>query len=377
LDLWLLAGLSALGWRRASGTGRLVALGGLAVLLAFQVEARADFDFWKHSIYAVFFLAPLAALTWLELPLNTGTWRVVTLGAGAWVLVWLVPRAELNAQQSVAYYPNLNPSLSAIQSYVEKSPEVLMDDTALRYYLYGRMPVDAMVGPFLLNYQGLQGVDAYRRAVDDRWFGAIVLDGGDTPQGMALDQAIAADLAQNYVRVYAGDAGNGYTVHIYTPIPPPPGSANGEPSGPWPVDYRFDTGTAGWGAHPENGRVQPGDQVTTLMEPSLAGQPVLRFTVSDSASTVATLYSGYVKALRARVNVQSPEGNAPVRVGFVAFDQDWQWHDDGFRYLVTPGVWTTLSWALPEPGHYQEVGLKFPANVQVADLSEFEVDPSN
>jgi len=378
LDLWLLAGVAVLGWRRATATGRVVALAGLAVVLGFQAEARADFDFWKHSIYVLFFLAPLASLTWLKVPLNTGTWRVVAVAGAGCAVLWLTPQAENNAQQLVGYYPNLGPSLAAVNTYTQNAPEVLMDDTALRYYLYGSKPMDAMVGPFSFDYQGLQGAEAYRRAVNDRWFGAIVLDGGVSPQATAMDQQIAPDLAQNYTRVFTGDAGNGYTVSIYTPSAPLAGSSMTDSAGPWPIRYTFDDGTQGWGAHPENSHVQPGQQVTTVMDPSVDSHPSLQFAVADQASTLGVLHSGSVRALRAQVYVQTSGGSTePVRIGFVAFDQQWRWHDDGFRYLVTPGKWTAITWTLPDPGQYVELGLTFPANVQVADIGDFEIAPSN
>src|SRR5262249_57113208 len=81
---WLLGGLAALGWGRATRRGRWVALSGAGILLAFQALARPDFDFWKHSVYLIFFLAPLAAsalaplaerVLGLERPGQAGPWK--------------------------------------------------------------------------------------------------------------------------------------------------------------------------------------------------------------------------------------------------------------------------------------------------------------
>jgi hypothetical protein len=80
--------------------------------------------------------------------------------------------------------------------------------------------------------------------------------------------------------------------------------------------------------------------------------------------------------MRARVLlVPSDASNTPIRVGFVAFDSNWQWHDDSFRWVVPPNSWTTISWNLPDPGEYPEVGLKLPAGVSRAYVGSFELAP--
>ena len=53
-----------------------------------------------------------------------------------------------------------------------------------------------------------------------------------------------------------------------------------------------------------------------------------------------------------------------MRVGFMGFDSNWQWHDDGFRWVVPPDSWTTITWDLADPGDYEEVGLKLPPACQ-------------
>jgi hypothetical protein len=65
----------------------------------------------------------------------------------------------------------------------------------------------------------------------------------------------------------------------------------------------------------------------------------------------------------------------PIRVGFMGFDDAWKWHDDGFRWVVAPGSWTTITWDLAAPGNYEELGLKFPTAVSRAYVGSFEIDP--
>jgi hypothetical protein len=65
----------------------------------------------------------------------------------------------------------------------------------------------------------------------------------------------------------------------------------------------------------------------------------------------------------------------PMRVGFIGFDSNWQWHDDGFRWVVPPNSWTTVSWDLSNPDNFQEVGLKVPQGLSQAYVGSFEIDP--
>ena len=146
-ELWLLAAAAAVGFRYTAGRGRLVAVGGAAIIMAFQLAAHPDFDFWKHSIYVIYFLAPLAALTWLAVPQNTGTWRVLAVVAGGLAAVWAWSPTIHEANRLIDFYPNLNPSIEAIDANIAGSALVLTDDTALRYYLYPQIPADHVVGP--------------------------------------------------------------------------------------------------------------------------------------------------------------------------------------------------------------------------------------
>jgi hypothetical protein len=374
-ELWLLGLAVAGGWRFASWRGRLIACVGTAIIAAFQLVARPDFDFWKHSIYVIFFLAPVASLIWLRVPLHSGTSKVASI-VGAAVVAFLAWSPTLSAaDRLIDFYPNLNPSIDAIQPAVSNAALVLTDDTALRYYLYPAMPTDRIYGPFFLTYQSQTGLDAYRRAIADRYFDAIVLDGGVTPQGNAIRANLLDTIQAAYQRVYSREDA-GFTVEVYTPLRPA-GSApveNTELS--WPEAYTFDAGATGWGAHPDTGDWQEGLQITTTNTPEWNGHASLQFIPAPQASTLSMQRSGPVTRVRARVLLEPDDGsNTPIRVGFIGFDGDWQWHDDGFRWLVPPNSWTTISWDLPNPGDYREVGLKLPSGVSRAYVGSFEIQP--
>ncbi len=88
--------------------------------------------------------------------------------------------------------------------------------------------------------------------------------------------------------------------------------------------------------------------------------------------------SGHVTRVRARVRLipETTAGTAtPLRVGFIGFDSNWQWHDDGFRWVVPPNSWTSISWDLSNPDAFEEIGLKVPDGVSEADIGSFEIDP--
>jgi hypothetical protein len=64
------------------------------------------------------------------------------------------------------------------------------------------------------------------------------------------------------------------------------------------------------------------------------------------------------------VYVEASDGSiSPQRLAFMGFDQRWRWRDDGFRWLVPPGVWTTITWELPERESFRELGLKLTPGV--------------
>ncbi|MDQ6671021.1 MAG: hypothetical protein M3069_09760 [Chloroflexota bacterium] len=375
-ELWLLVGAAAVGGRFALGHGRLVAVGGAAIIMAFQLVAHPDFDFWKHSIYVVYFLAPLAAMTWLAVPQNTGTWRMVALGAAAVTCAWTWSSAIQQADQLIEFYPNLNPSLAAIEANIAGSALVLTDDTALRYYLYPGMPADHVVGPFAFAYRSQSRLDAYRQAISDRFFDAIVLDGGVTPQGAAIRDQLGQVIRDAYQPVYSHTDGGGFTVDVWKPVRPAGASRADSSGATWPIAYTFEAGLDGWGAHPDAADWQAGLQIASSTEQAQPGHVSLRFMPTPGSSTLSLRRAGHITRVRAQVYLVSADGSSsPLRVGFVAFDDKWQWRDDGFRWQISSGSWTTITWDLANPGDFEEVGLKFPSSVGQVYVDSFEIDP--
>jgi hypothetical protein len=417
---------------------RSVCLAGSAVLVAFQFLARPDYDFWKHSIYVVFFLAPLAALAlapameWvIEGALAGICWRpasgterllarcaaLLLVAWQAWILMrdgwqrvgapflllailaglvvlgppssgiaqqmgrkrlalgfaWALSiaagvvmarplaHAEAVAQSLVDFYPNLQPSRDAIQRDAKGSQVVLADDSAVRYYLRNEIAYDQVIDPFYFRYRGLDGLAAYRQGISDRYFDAIVLDGGIGPQGQLIRSQLGDEIAQNYDRIFSNKSASGTTVEIYRARMTEDAPADAAGSS---VTY-FDSGTGEWGAHPGAAEQQPGLDVSVSAQQPWLNHQVLKFNAAD-ASLLSTPIKARVSRVQTDIYVVPPQDanssavNAAATVGMIGFDQNWGWHDDGFQQAVPFGRWEHLSWQLSQPGFYNEIGFKLP-----------------
>ena len=387
-ELWALFGLALLGWQRATRAGRLVALSGTGIMLGFHALARADFDFWKHSIYPIFFLAPLAGLALAPLAerLAVAAWRRDCRGMPAWRPVglalttgglFLVVTAAGLVQSSrlVTFYPNLTPSLEALALHADQATTVLADDSAIRYYLYPKIPTERVTDPFFVDYQGRGGIDGYQNAIADRYFDVIVLTGGISPGGRRLKEELGGLIAHYYRPVYARAEPDGRAVELYRPL-----QGEVEPfvsAGPnWRVVQYFDADLGGWGGQPEGGELQPGLRVIESEEQTWYGHPSLKFTPDEQVPAVAVKETGQVRAITLQLYVVGAEGGpSVVPVAMFGFDVRWRWRDDGFQRVVPVGQWTELTWRLPEPGVYHQLGLKFPAKVAAAYLGKVEIEP--
>lgn len=437
-EIWILAALALVAGRRATRQGRAVSAAGVAIIMAFHALARPDFDFWKHSIYLIFFLAPMAALLLLPVAEHlvrsalaafgwrraTGTervvarigivavlllqlrlwpelatgWRVITvilLSAGLAGLVLAPLTARMiapwdsrrpgvrtraaglallcglalplpvaagwrHALPLTVFYPNLNGSIEAIRANAAGAHTVLTDDTALRYYLFREVQPEHVTDPFFVTYGGLQGIDGYRAAIIDEHFDVLYLDGGIGPVASQINHELKPLIAEHYRLVYSRPTNLGATVEIYRPR----GRAGAEEAvfAPNAIVYTFDTGVNGWGAHPESGNQLPGLAAQVDSAHTWDGHPVLRFSVTPERALVAIPHTQPVRKVSAYVYIDGNDPNDPgVGVGMVGFDAAWTWHDDGYRQRVFPGRWRLLTWELPEPGVYNEIGLAFNA----------------
>lgn len=453
LDLWALALVAACGWRSASGHGRRIALGGVAIMLVFHSIARPDYDFWKHSIYLIYFLAPLAGLALAPLTQqllslllaglgwrpSTGTERVVAIGlvAAAVVLqlnlwtgvrLWwpaallvlvLAPLAGLtlislaqrtlalqpnaatgqhsrrpwravgitllvaalvapiplarsmqHADRLVTFYPDLNPALPAIRAETEGARTLLTDDTTLRYYLASQLRYGRITDPFYIDYEGHQGIEAYRLAIKDRLYDAIVLDGGIGPVAGQIRSELGEEIARSYELVYSRTSSTGAPIEIYHPRLQAETSAGSRV-------YRFGSGLETWGGRAQGRMVEPRLQMNPSEEHPWAGQPSYRFTVTADTPFAGVSVVGPVSKVVAQIYIEPlVNSDAEIPVGVAGFDWNWQWHDDGFHTFVVPGRWTQVTWQLSDPGVYREIGFQFDSqHIRTAYIGQVEIQP--
>lgn len=380
-EVWLLALVAAFGWIYADKTGRIVAVGGVAILAIFQLLSRADYDFWKHSIYVAFFLAPFAALAiktlgrsivnalekrWVE--------TLAIAAAGLFVVALCLSYSLEKSDDLVTFYPNLNPAMSAIQADSANAKTVLTDDDALRLYLYPRISTDNVVDPFYINYDGLQGTDAYKAAITNRYFDMIVLDGGIGPRGSQLHQQYGNLIEQYYQPIY-NHIENNQTISIYKPRS---GEINTEDDADSSnaTTYKFIGEIQNWGGQPENGNLQTGLQVSVSQAVTYNNHSTLQFNLTPQILTVGIKQPMTVSKVTAWVYIKpTSSSQGAVSVGMIGFDMNWIWHDDGFKQLVTPGQWVKLTWKLAQSSQYNEIGLKFPQGVQTVYLGQVQIWP--
>ncbi len=385
-ELWLLAAIASFGWHYATRQNKVISAGGAGVIMAFQAITRPDYDFWKHSIYLIFFLAPLAALA-LVIPAA----RVVTRPAGSGIIarsrvrfrmIGLSALAVVVFSVSVAlslsqayllvnFYPNLSTALPAIRQNSVGAQTVLTDDVALRYYLYPHISPDQVTDPFYIEYKGLSGMAAYRQSITDRHYDLIILDGGIGPIGQQISKNLTGLIKNYYDQVSTQSGPNGTTVSIYKPlqclVTPP--AANSKV-------FDFNTGLKDWGGHSSQGDFQEGNLVSLSQEQTCGGQTSLKFTPSPQVKQVAIRLVQPVKTVKAQVYIENDPGfSGESVIGMAGFDQKWQWHDNGFNQFVPPGRWTEITWQLAQPGIYNELDLVFPKETKTVYISHFEVEP--
>ena len=466
LDLWALVVTAPFGLRRISTPGRWMSLIGAATIVAFQAASRPDADWWKHSIYLIFFLAPLVGfalapiverllpqthsarlgigraftvllvigivlplagftLMYLSAQHDFAPWRRVSVSLLLLVLVpaglILAPLGELileergkrvpqglwrslvavsligivipvalatsfrEANRVATDYPNLQSSVAAIRTESAHARRILTDDSVIRYYLYGQDPNTSVAtriyDPFSVSYRGLEGMEAYRKMVTDRYADVIIFDGGVGPIGQQLHTQLADLIPQYYDRVYERQEPAGTVIHpsgtlvqIYRARAIVPTQ-----SGPVPPNatvYQFDNGAESWGARTD--AVTPGVGVTMNTSQRWNDHASLQFMPNAQTQTIGARQDAPVSRVRAQVYIEPKNNSTPdIVLGMVGFDEQWQWRDDGFKQSVSPGRWVEVSWTLSQPGVYHEVDLMFlgAENIKAVYLGQVEVDP--
>jgi len=199
---------------------------GAAIVLAFQWQTRADYDFWKHVNYALLFLVPAAIAGLLSLvqqlcranylrQMQWGTAGVIALALGAGFL------GKVQSFGQFVFWPNVSPVLAFFEDRITTQDKVLVDDTVFRYYFNPPLHQPEIVDPMFFHYRDSAGNDlfgeqAYRAAVSERAFTYVVLDGGMGEEARKLHAAIGAGLAGYKLQMRAVDPVRGHNIEIYS-----------------------------------------------------------------------------------------------------------------------------------------------------------------
>ncbi len=228
-DFWLIAALSLFGfmWKGKRRIAAALWLGAL-LLLAFQLIVRSDYDYWKHSAYALFFLTPLAAAGIFKL-----VHRVYSgggLGRLAWTSVVVIAVAVSCAflggswrLDRFLFWPNVDPALAWFDGKLVTSDRVLVDDSVFRYYFHPTLRQWQIADPFFFHYGDKLGLDAYKAAVHEAAFDYVVLDGGMGDEAKQMDAAVRPLLAERYdLRLTMPDTVRSQRTEIYARREPVP-----------------------------------------------------------------------------------------------------------------------------------------------------------
>lgn len=200
-------------------------LGALTVLV-FQWQTRADYDFWKHVNYALFFLVPAAVAGVLFLvqqmfkssyakQLQCGTAAILALAVGAGYL------GKVQSPEQFVFWPNVSPALAFFENRISPNDRILVDDTVFRYYFNPPLQQAQITDPMYFLYRDSSGRDllgpsAYKVALAEHAFRYVVLDGGMGTESATLDDAIRPELSGYQLQMRAVDPVREHDIEIYS-----------------------------------------------------------------------------------------------------------------------------------------------------------------
>lgn len=224
LDLWLIALLALLGLFASKRKTSLLLWLGAAVGLLFQWRTRADYDFWKHAVYPLIFLTPVAIHAVVAAAQRVFRSQAKQTLSGVLAIVVLagcvVVLGKSAQYDQLVFWPNVEPALAYFEGRLPNSARLLVDDSVFRYYFHPMLRQWQIADPFYFRYGQDQGLRAYSRAADDGWFDYIVLDGGMGSEAASMDAAIAGHLSRYKTVLEMRDSALGHPIRIYERIDP-------------------------------------------------------------------------------------------------------------------------------------------------------------
>jgi len=238
IELWVIAGLALLAFAvRGRRTVTSALCFGAMIVLGFQWETRADFDFWKHATYALLFLTPPAVYALVALAKRVGVTpfrhtviailAVLALAAGS------ARAGKTGMYDRTVFWPNVQPVLAYFEGRLPNNARILTDDSVLRYYFNPMLSQSQITDPFFNLYRGNLGASAYSNEVEDGWFDYIILDGGMGAEATAMENTLWGHLTRYTLVLQTHDSMLGHTIQIYRRSDPP---ASAIPPGPASVE---------------------------------------------------------------------------------------------------------------------------------------------
>lgn len=219
-DFWLLvlAAVPTLFVRKWRAAAALLWTGA-AVILLFQWNSRADYDYWKHVNYALIFLVPLAVVGVLSVierfrktDYGRMLWGVCAVMVLAGAVGWL---GKIQSINEFVFWPNVNPILAYFENRLTSNDRVLVDDTVMRYYFQSRLHQYQITDPMYFHYGEYLGEPAYAAAVQDGAFTYVVLDGGMGEEARRMNAAIHPLPSSYHLELAALDPTLGQKIEIY------------------------------------------------------------------------------------------------------------------------------------------------------------------
>ncbi|MFB3916283.1 MAG: ArnT family glycosyltransferase [Terriglobales bacterium] len=223
-DFWIIAFLALLGLLAQKRRISLLLWLGAAVGLLFQWRARADFDFWKHAVYSLIFLTPIAVhgiITAARHISDSHAKQMLSGIAAILVVAGAITLLGRSAQyDELVFWPNVEPVLAYFEGRLPNNARLLVDDSVFRYYFHPMLRQWQIVDPFYFRYGDDKGKRAYQKAVEDGWFDYIVLDAGMGNEASSMDAAIAGHMSRYKAVLQATDSALGHPIQIFERIDP-------------------------------------------------------------------------------------------------------------------------------------------------------------
>jgi len=239
LDLWSMVVLSGVmlvtGSPRAKRiTGLLLAGAGMWALV--HVGRRLDYHTWKHAVYVMVFLVPVAGATALAVAerLSRGAFLPAMLG-----VVVLASGLHLSGQRGLErvhggmpfQWPNTDALAAYLQPRVEPGQRILVDDPAIRYVLRDQIAQEQVNDQYWMPYKGRMAPESYGVAVQDGYYDYIVLAGSTAGPALALQASIAPHLAARYAeRLRVAQPSSGAEAIVYQRVNPAVTRADNAPT---------------------------------------------------------------------------------------------------------------------------------------------------